>query len=745
MFRDSIHGYIDIPKCFVDNIIDTEMFQRLRNIDQTGMRVLYPTAKHDRFAHSLGVYYLGSKAVNTILEHFSQDEYWRISSDGKAITFWANNKVLFLLACLLHDIGHTPFSHSLESIVLNNSKKGKKFFSEIVITKILELEGYSEDYKKTKAAASKAKPHELLGAMYIMDKMRDPINEIYKELKSKNYPQTNTNDFLYAEHYYQNTTVNDYISDEDLAFIARMILGLKYNDFHPEKQIRNCFIELLNGSGFDVDKLDYVIRDTKMSGISNIDIDTERLLNSIFIVTKTKYTDTTFNLMVSDEFLAEKIENKINGNSIHIQGFFRGIINIDNEATVKISKGSKIVSLVSNKDCKIKFLDNPYQATFSKGTQIIQDTIEITFEPKLSALRNNDAFNVEINNATLESDFHFVVCSNKNEGSVKLNVNGECDIEIIGKFTTESPVRFFNGNLSGYVSTAIFADNVIKDSVPKENCYNAFSIGYKKQAINVIANVMEARDYLYLWVYAHHKVIYYANFLIPTISDNVFPLAKNVWNLNYSNLELLDDSYIWTKVKELYKQRPVVIDEESFNLCKDLFNRKYRLSLYKSLAEFDLLFEEIPQDKRKKVKGFFSEHLIKNISEKTMPIDNNKAGYFSSELFTYLRKKAENKLDKITDIIYVDAAYETKRIEPNETLIATNNTIASMGEIPLLSIDYKAQQNNYYFYIYYRTDSLPKDYMDEALALKKTIKDIAIEIITNQENLESELQTGNNR
>ena len=49
-FMDVVHGYIQIPHCFVEHIIDTLYFQRLRNIDQTGMRILYPNAKHDRFS-----------------------------------------------------------------------------------------------------------------------------------------------------------------------------------------------------------------------------------------------------------------------------------------------------------------------------------------------------------------------------------------------------------------------------------------------------------------------------------------------------------------------------------------------------------------------------------------------------------------------------------------------------------------------------------------------------------------------
>ncbi len=107
VFMDSIHGYINVPKCFVDNLIDTEHFQRLRNIDQTGMRILYPNAKHDRFSHSLGVFHLGQKAVNALLENFFQDKYWKIDendTDNQTTLYWAKNKILFLIACLLHDI-----------------------------------------------------------------------------------------------------------------------------------------------------------------------------------------------------------------------------------------------------------------------------------------------------------------------------------------------------------------------------------------------------------------------------------------------------------------------------------------------------------------------------------------------------------------------------------------------------------------------------------------------------------------
>ena len=743
MFRDSIHGYISIPKCFVDNIIDTEMFQRLRNIDQTGMRVLYPTAKHDRFSHSLGVYHLGSKAVNTILDHFSQNDYWRISSDGKAITFWAENKVLFLLACLLHDIGHTPFSHSLESTVLNNSAKGKKLFSDILINEISVLEGRSEYVSPSELKS--AKPHEKLGAYYVLDNLKEPINKIFKILNENQYPKIDTNDILFAEHYYQNTTISESISDDNLAFIARMILGLKYTSHEPKKQIRNCFIELLNSPGFDVDKLDYIIRDTKMSGISNIDIDTERLLNSLYIVTKTTYISLNCNFKKLNELLVTDIYNVLNNKTIHINGDFRGVIILEKDTEVRIAPDSKFVSLTSEHEGKIKFLDTlQNRAIFTAGTTIIQDSEKPYWRTPdtrwLPSYPDNKPFDIKITNAQLVSDFCFIVCTDEEDkGTVKLSVNGKCDIEISGKFHTESPVRFFDASLEGYASRLEIASNQIKDKIPTAKCYNEFSIGYKKQAINVIANVMEARDYLYLWVYAHHKVIYYANFLIPAVANYVLTLKKSAWKLDYSHIRLIDDYYVWTKVKEIYEQKPLEINGELSDLCRDLFTRKYRLSLYKSLAEFDLLFEEISPNKRKFVRQFIRRNLSKKEDGFPLPLENRRAGYLSKDFINQLKSKAGGKLDKIIDIVYVDASYESKRIDANKTLIVMKNDIASLGEIPLLSREPKAQSDSaYYFYLYYRTESTPDEYLEESKAFKKVLLDMAIENLpkNNDENNE---------
>ena len=66
LFKDPVHGYIPIPIHICENLVDTPIFQRLRNIEQTSIRPLFPGAHHDRFIHSLGVYHLGRQVMKKI-------------------------------------------------------------------------------------------------------------------------------------------------------------------------------------------------------------------------------------------------------------------------------------------------------------------------------------------------------------------------------------------------------------------------------------------------------------------------------------------------------------------------------------------------------------------------------------------------------------------------------------------------------------------------------------------------------
>lgn len=65
-FKDPIYGYVMIPSNYVNDIIDSAEFQRLRRIVQTSYSPLYSAAVHNRFIHSIGVYYLGTIAAESV-------------------------------------------------------------------------------------------------------------------------------------------------------------------------------------------------------------------------------------------------------------------------------------------------------------------------------------------------------------------------------------------------------------------------------------------------------------------------------------------------------------------------------------------------------------------------------------------------------------------------------------------------------------------------------------------------------
>lgn len=110
VFRDPIHGYIHVDLRVVWELIDTFEFQRLRRIHQLGGTYqVYHSAEHSRFSHSLGVYEIVRRMVNEIKD-----------IDEELSEF---EKVSVMIAGLLHDVGHGPFSHAFEGISNTNHEE----------------------------------------------------------------------------------------------------------------------------------------------------------------------------------------------------------------------------------------------------------------------------------------------------------------------------------------------------------------------------------------------------------------------------------------------------------------------------------------------------------------------------------------------------------------------------------------------------------------------------------------------
>ncbi|XP_051120381.1 uncharacterized protein LOC127244085 isoform X2 [Andrographis paniculata] len=111
--HDNVHGNIYLDPLFL-KFIDTEQFQRLRDLKQLGMaHMVYPGAVHSRFEHSLGVYWLAGEAVHRLKMK---------QGHGLGIDHFDMQTVK--LAGLLHDIGHGPFSHLFEREFLPEVEKG---------------------------------------------------------------------------------------------------------------------------------------------------------------------------------------------------------------------------------------------------------------------------------------------------------------------------------------------------------------------------------------------------------------------------------------------------------------------------------------------------------------------------------------------------------------------------------------------------------------------------------------------
>ena len=259
IIRDAVHGYIHIDTEYF-KLIDTPNFQRLKRLEQTNSRPVYPCAHHDRFVHSLGVFHLGKMAISYIEEN-SKEEI-------KNKVLWERAKKSFELACLLHDIGHSPFSHTFEYAFLE--EKDNNNVSSI--DNILNGEGIHDIKIKSDGGHVDERKH------FIED---------FSERKGWGTPPPHekVSAILVLTEYYDTVIGEEFQQDPFL--IARMILGLKYQKKNErtkdEHLFYNCFIELLNSDSIDVDKLDYLTRDQWATGHISKLIDYERIFSSMYI------------------------------------------------------------------------------------------------------------------------------------------------------------------------------------------------------------------------------------------------------------------------------------------------------------------------------------------------------------------------------------------------------------------------------------------------------------------------------
>lgn len=253
---DPIHGYIELDGMFA-HIVNTPEFQRLRSVEQGSFRPVFPGARHDRFAHSLGTYHLAKK--------FAEPFFRNLANDAGVVLPAKEQELLtrtFLYAALLHDIGHAPFSHTTEG-----------FFEELPGTK-----GLPAIWDNLCAAVNQVKKDE--GALFsaLKKKCGAPHEIMSATVMVKDWV-----------HFHRPDREGKYKPEVDLVLAARMVIGFTYSpeDLSKLKDqdvvtlgIRNCLIQMINYSLLDVDRLDYMGRDKLMSGFVNATVDLDCLAQS---------------------------------------------------------------------------------------------------------------------------------------------------------------------------------------------------------------------------------------------------------------------------------------------------------------------------------------------------------------------------------------------------------------------------------------------------------------------------------
>ena len=136
IINDPVYGFINIPSGIIFDLLEHSYLQRLRRIKQLGLsNLVYPGAEHTRFSHSIGAMFLMNQALDVLKQ--KQEPITNEETEAS------------LIAILLHDIGHSPFSHCLEHFFFEESheKVSLKLMKRIGVSDMV-VDIFSNKYSK---------------------------------------------------------------------------------------------------------------------------------------------------------------------------------------------------------------------------------------------------------------------------------------------------------------------------------------------------------------------------------------------------------------------------------------------------------------------------------------------------------------------------------------------------------------------------------------------------------------------
>ncbi|SDG20731.1 hypothetical protein SAMN04488589_2412 [Methanolobus vulcani] len=234
---DNVHGFIKITE-LENKVIDSPFFQRLRNIRQLGLLdYVFPGALHNRFNHSIGVMHVADKMI--------------VSLQEKNKVFSGQRK-LIRMAALLHDIGHYPLSHLIESEVKSDTKsKYKPRDISIEIDNGIEDNSLSEQSLENKV-------HNLNYELH--PSRNDSLDFAHHERI--------TGIVIHCTEIYD--ILKEEFDDNEIRAICQIIAGT-YSG--PES--------LIIHSELDADRFDYLLRDSNHTGVKYGLFDSEQIIRNL--------------------------------------------------------------------------------------------------------------------------------------------------------------------------------------------------------------------------------------------------------------------------------------------------------------------------------------------------------------------------------------------------------------------------------------------------------------------------------
>lgn len=247
IINDNVRGTVKVPSP-IDKILDTVEFQRLRNLKQTGLVYrVYPNCEHSRFVHSLGTFSLAYTLVD------------KLRHNQPSLNITPADHTCVAVAALLHDVGHGPFSHLFDGEFAKRC--GSSFKHEEMSIRCIKRIMSKDEIKSSFES--------VLGQGEEYDQNVQFITEL---ISSKPFTFKDIETFKT-------------LSDEERVDAVKTEWISTVTGRGPEKSFLYDIVSN-SDSGHDVDKMDYLLRDSIASGVATTfnEKSLQRLLDHVRVV-----------------------------------------------------------------------------------------------------------------------------------------------------------------------------------------------------------------------------------------------------------------------------------------------------------------------------------------------------------------------------------------------------------------------------------------------------------------------------